>query len=1070
MTDESKQIRDRAYREIQLERYRQERDARANAGSGERDEQHPSLRDDEIGRGFAGGTDKFKQQTERAVEEAFDNGGRVNEGILYKTAGETGASEAAESEVGEILEDYAVSTPEGNDVETLAVYVTKYPHAAGDLIEFAADRDLIADQRFEEMSDEQMSDSSEGRVQMYDREVRRINAPKTELTAAAAAVIPAVLYKTESETAERQLHGDEVFTEFQTMLEQAGIENMLDAPTGSATFQTVGNAPKKFEMILENGEISFANIAAAGSGQPAPVEKISGITFALNSARNYQYTSSFERDSKGDLVSTDFDKAEALGQVAAWKNQGVGEKIVVTQFTAADDEDLINEIKTANKANIEKYVSRQKGFELLAEIGVKAAAFDAAEFRRTSEEQKVWITAQIAGREIERDISRNELLQERQAIARADVAAAKKTGVLEMIGEDERQPLEIIERRHYAKALLKAESSQQPLMKALDEAFAAKVSRLDEITAAAERLLDKERVETAMIVKQTGTEKSERVAPVVMPEKLWLEQNNAVRRGDAETFSRLEEIHRRSDLPRPNDVFARLKAMEAVAASRERQTEADNMQGREGRDLGDEKVVVRLTAENDSLLVKDLEIASSERKKNEKSASASGDRREKSAAEPETQSAETAAKSAAYASQAAALRSAARQAAWQPLMSKINPLSPIQGTLSWITSPKETLNAHINPVEIIKNDPGLQIIRAVAGYIDKNNQAAALEKLSRDTLADDRLREQLTEKSAGPEAERLSSSVKTAVENEEKLRDGLKRNPAVNKDLLEMPERSLSDAEIKQVGETAVKTGDAVETREYREFIKLDDEFAESIGATEHTLATDSMLAEARAVWQANQAITAIRALADGSLEVEMNPAQLSTAVEHLNTADVLGEFQGQFAEHPALENLSLDQTLELEGLLPGNNPLTPDLENRVTNIGKDLMEQFREPVSSAEQQIMKDLMLSDETLNQFAQIRQNEQLLDALAEQAELAAQNQVPYQGAAQNFTVVNPNDEIEAREMKFWAKDRADREAKIAADKVQSQSLMTEEEKVAEVTFEAEVAAEVEVTAEYTVAVLA
>ena len=488
----------------------------------------------------------------------------------------------------------------------------------------------------------------------------------------------------------------------------------------------------------------------------------------------------------------------------------------------------------------------------------------------------------------------------------------------------------------------------------------------------------------------------------MMPEIVWVEQNKAVRRGDAETFDRLEEVQRQSGLPRPNLVFARLKAMEAIADSRDRQIKADLTRWMTDKNFGDEKVIVNFRREDGKLLVNNWQVKSKVGEKSEKAADDSG-RNEEPAARAETAYNEAAANSADYASRAVDLRKSANRSAVQPLMSKINPLSPVQGSLSWITSPKETLNAHLNPLEIIKNDPGVQIIRAVAGYIDKNNQADELDKLSRETLAAaDRLREQCNEKPAGRQTSSLSDAVKTAIENEETLRDNLKLSPDINRDLLETPERGLNRAEIQQVGETAVKTGDASETREYREYLKLDDEFAESLGATEEKLAAETLLAEARAVWQAHQAITAIRPLADGSIEVELDPAQLVSAVEHINTADVLEEFQTQIAEDSALSNLSLDEMLQIEGLLPENNPLTDTLNNRVADAGYDLMKQFREPLSAAEQQIMKEMTLSTENLNRFEQIRQNEQFLDVMAEQAELAAQNQVPFQQTAQNFTV--------------------------------------------------------------------
>ena len=279
---------------------------------------------------------------------------------------------------------------------------------------------------------------------------------------------------------------DRIYAELNSIFEQAGIEKILGAEKLSASFQTVGSRPAKFELTVEDGEISFGEITAAGNsnGQNTPVEKIRGITFAAGSAGNYQYTGGFTRDLKDGSGNNDFDKAEAFDLVTAWKNDGLGENIIITKV-AADDDDLTTGIEAANTANAEKYLSRQKGFELIGEIAVRTAAFDAAEFRRTGAEQKLAITATVAGQEVTREVSQNELLRERQALARFDVAAAKKTGILGMISDDENKPLEAVEKRYYAKALIKAEEKQKPLIEALDETIGKEALKLDKLTEAA---------------------------------------------------------------------------------------------------------------------------------------------------------------------------------------------------------------------------------------------------------------------------------------------------------------------------------------------------------------------------------------------------------------------------------------------------------------------------------------------------------------------------------------------------------------------------------------------------------
>lgn len=63
---------------------------------------------------------------------------------------------------------------------------------------------------------------------------------------------------------------------------------------------------------------------------------------------------------------------------------------------------------------------------------------------------------------------------------------------------------------------------------------------------------------------------------------------------------------------------------------------------------------------------------------------------------------------------------------------------------------------------------------------------------------------------------------------------------------------------------------------------------------------------------------------------------------------------------------------------------------------------------------------------------------------QVEAAAQNQIPFEQTARNFTFVNPSDVAEAKEMRFWENDRRQREEQIARENAQKRSVMTEDEK--------------------------
>ncbi|HLM60729.1 MAG TPA: strawberry notch C-terminal domain-containing protein [Pyrinomonadaceae bacterium] len=943
------------------------------------------------------------------IETAFSKGERVGAGALYKLS-----TEIDSEEISEILEDYGINTPEGNDVKVLAAYVEKYPQATGELISFAADRDLIRDERYDEMSAEQAFDSSEARFEMYARQVSR------ELARPINSEKGAALYKQSETESTGKIKGDEIFTDFQSIFVKAGLENALEAKEATIDFETPGRYPARFQLEIGEDEIKFSEKRVIEGKRSEFADPERGITFGKNERGNFQYTGSFERDEQGEIAGSEYDKAAGMDDILRW--QYLGNNLVVTRIDA--DEKLASDVNTINRSNLEKYLSRHLGDELLAEIKAGTAAFEAQKFENNLKNERLKVSASIGEKEETKEISFADLERMRSAIARSNVANAKKTGILEMISEDEKKPLDAVEKQQYAKELAKAGQMQKPWIAALNDAVSAETARLAELRSESLAGLKEAMAETKEVAKQAGIEDTSEIKPILPPEKIWLEQIKAVKRSDAETFTRLEAINQAAGIPRPNDVYARLRGMETIAAMNAREENRNLVEWVGQKKLHDKTVLINVREEKGALKLEAWRVKDAEQKHDQLTADAKENTK-----------------------RADSERDQAVQKALQPLINKINPFSPMQGQAGWLTRPKQTLNVHINPIEVIKQDAAIQVVRAVAGYIEHKGKADQMSKLAEAAIKEAAFLKDELASDIVANAGKLTEAVAAAVNAEEALRKDLKMNPSINAELLETPERGLTDAELRQIGHGAMETGDVNQTREYLDLVKKDAEFAESVGETKETLTTKSLLSEARAAWQARQTIESVKLRDDGSVDVEINPAQFSQAVEAIETADVIEEVQSVVASKSIVSTLSLEEVAQAERFLNANNQIAESLNSQVADLGQNLMRELQPPMTETEQKIFKEMAFSESTHRQFEEIRDQGIISDIRAQQAEFATQNNIQFQQTAHNMTVTNPNDMLEEKELKFWQDDRTQREDKIAREKAVLRMSMADSEKAAQ-----------------------
>lgn len=818
---------------------------------------------------------------------------------------------------------------------------------------------------------------------------------------------------------------DETYAEFRSIFKEAGLEKILESKSGAAEFETLGNSPARYRIVFSDDEIKFNEVKNGDKKSDSTVENRS-ITYKRDEGGDYQPVASaaIPDDLHPEAVAR-YIRDDAVEKIGLLKTSELGKNIIVTRVTIENES--ATEIGEINRANLERYVSCQIGRELAAEIAAKTAAYDETKFKDNADDERLKVIADIGRGEETREISRADLLRERQSIALSHVNNARRDGTLKGMVEDEGISLKAVEKRQYRKETIKAQAMQKPWVDALDKTIAVETVRLEGITAQADLQLKTEKANTGLIIKQIGIEDTKHIKPALPAETIWLEQIRAVKRFDTETFAKLEEIHQASGIPRPNDVYARLRGMETIAKMKVRQ-ENINLVKRFGKEATEENIVINLRRESGELKLEAWRVKKTE--------------------QPPEQFVE---EIHGYNAKVKAEQVSRSIKSPRPLPDKINPSMSSKTDLSWINNDQKMLNPFVKPIEpvkkdigAIKKDEGLQIVRAVAGYIDWKNKNEQLADLTEKTLSAAKVLGESSESKSAANAARLSEAVGKAVLREEALRENLRLDKSLNCELLETPEPGLHDAEMKQIGKLAVETSDAKATEEFYNLIRKDAEFAAAIGETEERLAAGFFLAEARAVCQSNNAIEQITPLNDGSINIELNPAHLTQAIDSFRTVDAYEEFQPAIDERSVIRSLSLEEISQAEQFLPANNQIAEFLDNQTSIIAKGLMENLEPPLNQSEQEMLERWTLTQEVHSHFERTSPSEQFLDSMERQGEIVIQNQIPFQEMARNFTPVNQYDEAEAEEKQFWRNEREQREERIAREKAQARLKMTDDEK--------------------------
>ena len=419
-----------------------------------------------------------------------------------------------------------------------------------------------------------------------------------------------------------------------------------------------------------------------------------------------------------------------------------------------------------------------------------------------------------------------------------------------------------IKREIKAESFAKAVSEQSDIRSQINSKHAEKVLEAQEEYAVLSRELTEIENSNSDSYQTLLTEgKDFDIDPFINSSILWKLQEEAARRGDTESFELLEEVHQLSGGIRTNKAAANLKGWRITADTTARVERQKSEMATE--DFKERYFKFTITNKNGELEVINRSLTTIEEEKKNKSEYIGKTKNQ-------------------------ALRGLLR-----PLEVQINPLSKVQGTLSWFTDPAGTLNTHLNPIEVIKNDPAMQIIRAAYNF---SKSIKTAQELSGEMKQLDGIEEAIKnsiEKEKSLKAEKATKfeatteAIDNALNSEEAAREAVIANAGeANITGLEMPKAYLSKYQVKQVLAGAQELQDNDLIQKITDIVEKNAEFAQSIGYTAEKGLASSIVTKSEAIKEITESVTDAQILEDGSIEVTISESALTKIGDNLDIGD----------------------------------------------------------------------------------------------------------------------------------------------------------------------------------------
>jgi hypothetical protein len=645
--------------------------------------------------------------------------------------------------------------------------------------------------------------------------------------------------------------------------------------------------------------------------------------------------------------------------------------------------------------------------ELVARLEVREAEYKLNEFNRTKAGKRY----KVKDGETEIETSVLDLDKKARAEATIKVEEAAKNGLLNMrvktdeIGE--KQAKYVIFEESYKKAV----ESQGELRSQIE------IKQEKEAAAKMYALTSKESVWLKIQAEaRKYSENAEaglpEVKPKIAPEIVWRLQEQAINRGDLAAFGELEDLHRSFDIPRSNMAYARLTGAVEITETRARIKEAafaDQVSDKSANDL----IKVVLHTENGKIKVKELsavEMMVGEAEKILIEAADNGKNKNKEAIK---------------------LSGEAFDDLMQPLKNLVNPFAPMNNALGWLTNPVETVNAQVNPFERIKNDQGVQIIRAVSKFVGKGGKAIEsyleAQALAKDAQEINKLL--IPEKTAVDEARAIADLVKTAVAHEQKTRDkyileGLKDGEEYGENL-KVPNAEIRLKDVREMAKNSLELRDAELLEKYQDAIQK-PELAEALQETKERAAAREIISDIYAATDAGRVLENTR-ISASELEILTTSADLKKAANSLELAETAERFRdelnpvGRVEPHFAPEEVNLLESLGTQ--------LTKETQTAVNEIiGEQSLVNTAETVKNQEVSALDKLLQSNSenfssSLENTVKLMEQQRLLEQQQANADLI-KNANGVFGSPSNYTLSNSVDLQEKAERDLFSRMAAER----------------------------------------------
>lgn len=490
------------------------------------------------------------------------------------------------------------------------------------------------------------------------------------------------------------------------------------------------------------------------------------------------------------------------------------------------------------------------------------------------EKQSKIVSIEVEGEYV--STSLEKLREERNQLADEALQAKIKTGYFKLNNGNGKKSEKSLQFEFLNEQKDSLDKLQKPLVSKVFSALNKEIKPLEGEAENLRKNLSIKRADTDKYIDGKIDRQELIPSPAIKPDTLWALQENAIKRQDLESFEMLEKIHRLSGLPRSPRAASRIAALQVMTGitatnqHHEFATWADNAKNTTRVRIMVENKEGKLVPSNwDSDRLRDEQRRFEEKSERTKN-------------------------------RAVETRRASFKRLLDPISNKINPVSNVQGSLSWLTDPSGTFNAHFNPLQVLKNDPAVQLCRAGINFVRKQGEARLLEAQAAEVLRDggkfikekeialegEIEKQFVTRKAEVKTAEEMFKAVSESHIKEIELRTELVENGA-NAELLAPPKETFLKEELSEVGRASVQYGDAEYLKIYEKAVSKPG-IAEVLGEGTERVAARVILSHAETAAVARNAVETVAQFEDSVAgAVELSPTKLLEVERHLEASEI---------------------------------------------------------------------------------------------------------------------------------------------------------------------------------------